>query len=172
MTSDPNLSQLRGQIKKVMIPLLIKIFELKLAAQQAKMPPSRLQKKQEESSEEILSQFKSLQEDLSLLQVWCASCQKQLEKALRETGAVEEEASSPTISSGGEKVALSTLAGRISTSREGEAAAPAALEENLAPEESEKMDKAAKFFSETISSKTSASEPPLSNWLNKFLGRS
>lgn len=82
--SDPNLSQLRGQIKKVMIPLLIKIFELKLAAQQAKTPPSRLQKKIHESPEEILNQLDALDKDLKLLHLWCLSCQKQIDKAKSE----------------------------------------------------------------------------------------
>ena len=82
--SDSNLNQLRAQIKKVMIPLLIRIFELKLAVQQSKTPPSRLQVKQQESTEEIASQLLTLQEDLKLLQLWCHSCQKQVERALNE----------------------------------------------------------------------------------------
>ena len=83
-SSEPNLNQLRGQIKKVMIPLLIKIFELKLAAQQAKTPPSRLQKKIHESPEEILNQLDQVESDLKLLHLWCISCQKQIEKARNE----------------------------------------------------------------------------------------
>lgn len=83
-THDPNLRQLRIQIKKVMIPLLIRIFELKLAAQQAHTPPSRLQKKQDESVDETLTHLKNLEEDLKLLQLWCHSCQKQVERALGE----------------------------------------------------------------------------------------
>lgn len=82
--ADPNLSQLRGQIKKVMIPLLIKIFELKLAAQQAKTPPSRLQKKIHEAPEEILNQLDAIDKDIKLLHLWCVSCQKQIEKAKTE----------------------------------------------------------------------------------------
>ncbi len=82
--SDPNIGQLRAQIKKVMIPLLIRIFELKFAVQQANTPPSRLQKQQAESVDEILMQLKSLEEDLKLLQIWCSSCQRQVERALNE----------------------------------------------------------------------------------------
>lgn len=82
--SDPNIGQLRTQIKKVMIPLLIRIFELKFAVQQANTPPSRLQKQQTESVDEILIQLKSLEEDLKLLQLWCGSCQRQVERALNE----------------------------------------------------------------------------------------
>jgi TolA-binding protein len=83
-SSEPNLHQLRGQIKKVMIPLLIKIFELKLAAQQAKTPPSRLQKKIHESPEEIQNQLDQIESDIKLLHLWCISCQKQIEKARKE----------------------------------------------------------------------------------------
>ena len=82
--NDPDIGHLRAQIKKVMIPLLIRIFELKLAAQQGKNPPSRLQKKQHESVEEIHSQLKTLEEELKLLQLWCHSCQKQIDRALGE----------------------------------------------------------------------------------------
>lgn len=94
--ADPNLGQLRAQIKKVMIPMLIKIFELKLAAQQASTPPSRLQKQQSESVTEILAQLSSLEEELKLLQLWCLSCQKQVERALGELAPKEETAQPPS----------------------------------------------------------------------------
>lgn len=55
--TDANLGQLRQTIKNAMIPLLIKVFELKLAAQQAKMPPSRLNKKNFPSLENIQEQL-------------------------------------------------------------------------------------------------------------------
>ena len=41
--NDPSLNQLRDQIKKVMIPLLIKTFQLKLELNQSLSLPSRLQ---------------------------------------------------------------------------------------------------------------------------------
>lgn len=82
--SDVHLSELKNQIKKVMIPLLIKIFELKLAAQQANTP-SRLYKKSSESPEEIRSKLQKLDADLQLLYLWVISCKKQIEKALDET---------------------------------------------------------------------------------------
>lgn len=82
--AEPTLSQLRGQIKKVMIPLLIKIFELKLSAQQAKSPPSRLHRTRPESLEDVSHQLEALKSDLNVLHLWCASCEKQIERALKE----------------------------------------------------------------------------------------
>jgi len=83
--NDTSLMHLRQQIKKIMIPLLIKIFELKLAAQQNKNFPSRLQKQPLESTEKIRDQLLSMQENLKLLQLWCQSCQNQINRALKET---------------------------------------------------------------------------------------
>jgi hypothetical protein len=84
--SDADLSQLREQIKKIMIPKLIRVFELKLAAQQASMPPSRLLGNTPDKNkiEEILDQLTSLKDDLQLLGLWCKSCQNQVDKALEE----------------------------------------------------------------------------------------
>ena len=82
--SDPSLKDLREQIKKTMIPLLIRIFELKLAAQQAARPPSRLHKKLQQSPKEIRNTLQDLQEDLHHLNLWTVSAQKQIEKALNE----------------------------------------------------------------------------------------
>lgn len=81
---DPGLTQLRDQVKKVMIPLLIKTFELKLAAQQLKSPPSRLQKQIGEPPEKIRKQLDKLGDNLKQLQLWCHSCQNQISKALNE----------------------------------------------------------------------------------------
>lgn len=83
--SDPSLKDLRERIKKAMIPLLIRVFELKLAASQAARPPSRLQKKSQQSPDEIRAVLKGLQEDLHHLSVWTVSAQKQIEKALNES---------------------------------------------------------------------------------------
>ncbi len=84
--SDADLRQLREQIKKIMIPKLIRVFELKLAAQQASMPPSRLlgNRPDEAKIDEILAELNSLQDDVHLLQLWCDSCQKQVGKAIEE----------------------------------------------------------------------------------------
>lgn len=82
---DPGLSQLQGQIKNVMIPLLIKIFQLRLEVQQTTSPPCRLQSsKPKMTLEELISQLNRLDEDLKLLHIWNQSCQKQIEKVLRE----------------------------------------------------------------------------------------
>jgi hypothetical protein len=84
--SDADLTQLRQQIKKIMIPKLIRVFELKLAAQQASMPPSRLlgNRPDETKLEEILAELGSLKDDVYLLQLWCDNCQKQVNKAIEE----------------------------------------------------------------------------------------
>jgi len=80
---EPSLSQLRDHIKKTMIPLLIKSFQLKLELSQAISLPSRLQPvKQKQSSEEIVLQLRQLDKDLQVLILWCQSCRKQVEKAM------------------------------------------------------------------------------------------
>jgi hypothetical protein len=80
---DQSLNQLRDHIKKVMIPLLTKSFQLKLELSQAISLPSRLQPiKQKQSSEEIIAQLKQLDKDLQVLLLWCQSCRNQIQKAL------------------------------------------------------------------------------------------
>src|SRR5690348_16998332 len=80
---DPSLSQLRNQIKKVMIPLLIKTFQFKLELSQSLSLPSRLQsQKNQRSPEEIVDQLKTLDHDLKVLLLWCQSCRSQIQKAL------------------------------------------------------------------------------------------
>ncbi len=82
---DPGLSQLQGQIKNVMIPLLIKIFQLRLEVQQTTSPPSRLQSsKPKVSLDDLISQLNRLDEDLKLLNIWNQSCQTQIAKVLQE----------------------------------------------------------------------------------------
>jgi|SRR5579871_3610067 len=81
--SDPSLNQLRDQIKKVMIPLLIKTFQYKLELSQSLSLPSRLQhQKYKRSPEEIVEQLKTLDNDLKVLLLWCQSCRSQIQKAL------------------------------------------------------------------------------------------
>ncbi len=83
--NDPGLSQLQGQIKNVMIPLLIKIFQLRLEVQQTTSPPSRLQSsKPKVSLEDLTQQLNLLNADLKLLHIWNQSCQTQIEKVLHE----------------------------------------------------------------------------------------
>jgi hypothetical protein len=96
---DPGLRQLRDQVKKIMIPLLIKIFELKLAAQQAKTPPSRLHKQIGEPPEKIRKQLDHLDNHLKQLQLWCHSCQSQISKALNEMDETAEKPMRHTTSS-------------------------------------------------------------------------
>lgn len=80
---EPALNQLRDQIKKAMIPLLIKTFQLKLEMSQALSPPSRLQKNQsQQSEEEITDQLNQLDKDLNVLMLWCQSSRGQIAKAL------------------------------------------------------------------------------------------
>ena len=87
--AEPSLSGLRDQIKKIMIPMLIKIFQLKVDLSQSVSVPSRLQNsKKTQSTEEILDHLKRLDEDLNLLILWCQSCRNQVGKAL---SAPEEE---------------------------------------------------------------------------------
>lgn len=81
--NDPSLSQLRDQIKKVMIPLLIKTFQFKLELSQSLSLPSRLQsQKNQRSPEEIIEQLKTLDNDLKVLLLWCQSSRSQIQKAL------------------------------------------------------------------------------------------
>lgn len=83
--SDPGLAMLREQVKNIMIPLLIKVFHIKLEAQQASSPPSRLQSKQpEEKVQELVQQLEKLDEDLKLMIGWCQSCRNQVGKVLSE----------------------------------------------------------------------------------------
>lgn len=80
---DPALGQLRDQIKKVMIPLLIKTFQYKLELNQSLSSPSRLQsQKNQRSPDEIVEHLKTLDADLKVLLLWCQSCRSQIQKAL------------------------------------------------------------------------------------------
>ncbi len=65
---EGSLKELREQIKKVMIPLLIKTFQSQIDS------PEALQ--------EEIEQLKSLDRDLYTLQQWCQSCRSQIHKAL------------------------------------------------------------------------------------------
>jgi hypothetical protein len=84
--SDGDLKGLREQIKRIIIPKLIRVFELKLAAQQAAAPPSRVTGHRPDATKlhEIKAELDQLRNDLKLLQVWCDSCQKQIGRAYEE----------------------------------------------------------------------------------------
>lgn len=77
--NDTSLRELKAHVKNTMIPLLIRIFELKLAAQQT---PSRLQKPSSITAEEIQKELLDLRADLKLLNLWVQSAEKQIDRAL------------------------------------------------------------------------------------------
>ncbi len=82
---DSELSQLKKQTKDVMIPLLIKIFQIRLEAQQLKEPPSRLASDKNKSSlEDLQKQLLILDNDLKLQLQWIQSCRTQIEKVSAE----------------------------------------------------------------------------------------
>lgn len=83
--TDPGLSQLREQTKNIMIPLLIKVFQLKSEAQSLTAPPSRLYSSAPKGSlDEVVLQLTSLEKDLKLQQNWIESSRSQIEKILAE----------------------------------------------------------------------------------------
>lgn len=93
---DPGLSQLREQTKNVMIPILIKAFQLRSEAGRLAEPPSRLTASHPKISlEEVLSQLSSLDKDLKLQQLWIESSRQQIEKILTEIG--QEPQASPLL---------------------------------------------------------------------------
>ncbi len=96
--TDPDLSHLRERIKKIMIPNLIRVFELKFAAQQAGMPPSRLLGNRPDATkiDEILNKLSCLKNDLELLRVWGDSCLKQVERAVDEVSDIKVKISTNT----------------------------------------------------------------------------
>lgn len=73
---DPSLSQLREQIKKVMIPLLIKIFQTQLDLSY------RAHTKDAVAKENSVEQLKTLDNDLKVLLQWCQSSRQHIQKAL------------------------------------------------------------------------------------------
>lgn len=82
---DPSLQQLREETKKVMIPLLIKVFHARQEVQQLSAPPSRLSaNKPVKSREELMTRLKSLHEELKKQELWIQSAQGQIDKVLSE----------------------------------------------------------------------------------------
>ncbi|MGL5263129.1 MAG: hypothetical protein ACRDAI_00895 [Candidatus Rhabdochlamydia sp.] len=67
---DPSLIQLREQIKNVMLPLLLKVFQLKIH-------PST-----EDHEESSVQKLKLLDKDIKTLMLWCQTCIKQMQEAL------------------------------------------------------------------------------------------
>lgn len=90
--ADPGLSQLHEQTKNVMIPLLIKAFQLRSEAAQLQDPPSRLRALQTNRTlSDIISQLSALDKDLKIQQIWIETSRAQIEKILTE---IEERKSS------------------------------------------------------------------------------
>ena len=83
--NDPGILQLREQTKNVMIPLLIKVFQMRLEAQQLSAPPSRLTVTKSNSSlEDLAKKLTTLNEDLKKQELWIQSSRVQIEKVLSE----------------------------------------------------------------------------------------
>lgn len=78
--STAGLKELRQKIKDVMIPLLIKIFQLRQSKEEDL--PTRLTNRKEKPEEEITQELHQLEEDVKQLQLWCSSCLSQIDKAL------------------------------------------------------------------------------------------
>lgn len=87
-TSDPSLSHLQEQIKSAMIPLLIDIFSLKEAAQQANSPPTRLSLPPQMSAQEVKEKLSSLEKDLETASLWIQTCLTQVKKAQDQSEAL------------------------------------------------------------------------------------
>ena len=84
-STDQGLFLLREHTKNVMIPLLIKVFQIRLEAQQIAEPPSRLSSaKPKTSLNELLEQLSRLDEDLKLQYLWVESTRTQIEKIISE----------------------------------------------------------------------------------------
>ena len=82
---NPELSQLREQTKSVMVPILIKAFQLKSEAGELAEPPTRLYSvKTKGSIKDVISELTSLEEDLKLQQLWIESSRLQIGKILTE----------------------------------------------------------------------------------------
>ena len=73
---DSSLSDLRDQIKQVMLPLLIKTFQSKLESTFT----------QDGSQGEVQEQLRMLDIDLQHLLHWCNNCRSQIHDALSASG--------------------------------------------------------------------------------------
>lgn len=150
---DPSLNQLRDQIKKVMIPLLIKTFQLKLELNQSLSLPSRLQSlKNQRSPEEILDLLKTLDNDLKVLLLWCQSCRSQIQKALSAPEEEQKSAIAPAPSSSAHPGVVKSFSEAVS--------AQASLFQHQ-PSEKEEHDP----------NLTNLLSPPQKKWWKKILGK-
>ncbi|MEK7340534.1 MAG: hypothetical protein WBD50_01620 [Candidatus Rhabdochlamydia sp.] len=77
---DSSLTQLREQIKNVMLPLLLKVFQLKIHINKEivldTLPIT------ESDGESIVHKLKLLDKDIKTLMMWCQACIKQIQEAL------------------------------------------------------------------------------------------
>ena len=93
--TDRGLIQLREHTKNVMLPLLIKAFQLRSEAEKLQDAPSRLYGVQPKRSiSEITNQLIELEKDLKLQQIWIESSRSQIEKILIE---IEKQKETPAI---------------------------------------------------------------------------
>ncbi|KAG6559521.1 hypothetical protein RHABOEDO_000610 [Candidatus Rhabdochlamydia oedothoracis] len=77
---DPSLTQLREQIKNVMLPLLLKVFQLKIHInKEIALNASPIT---EGDGESIIHKLKLLDKDIKTLMMWCQACIEQIQEAL------------------------------------------------------------------------------------------
>ncbi|VHO03781.1 hypothetical protein [Candidatus Rhabdochlamydia sp. T3358] len=77
---DSSLTQLREQIKNVMLPLLLKVFQLKIHINKEIMLDAL--PITESDGESIVHKLKLLDKDIKTLMMWCQACIKQIQEAL------------------------------------------------------------------------------------------
>lgn len=77
---DPSLSQLKEQIKNIMLPLLLKIFQLKIHVNQEIIIDTQTSTGDDEESS--IQKLKLLDNDLKMLIRWCQTCIKQMQEVM------------------------------------------------------------------------------------------
>jgi hypothetical protein len=78
---DSSLTQLREQIKNVMLPLLLKVFQLKIHINKEIMLDALpITEGGDEGS--TVHKLKLLDKDIKTLMMWCQACIKQIQEAL------------------------------------------------------------------------------------------
>ena len=76
---DSSLLRLRDQIKDVMLPLLLKVFQCKIHINKETILNTPSETMHEES---IIHKLKLLDKDIKTLMLWCQTCNKQIQEAL------------------------------------------------------------------------------------------
>lgn len=77
---DSSLMELRDQIKNVMLPLLLKVFQYKIHINKEIMFNTPYETIANEKS--IIHKLKLLDKDIKTLMMWCQTCNKQIQEAL------------------------------------------------------------------------------------------